>query len=298
MTGKCKLDRAHLDYPLCSKSFKSVRSAALWLETLASITNICLSTIRVLPPTLTSSKRSGMVLLQSMAKDSKSDEEVEAMEDDTKNKGKRKGGESSESSNKNKRRRWWWKASGIHKKNPELKSLLVLMIKAALRGEQRHRETEGVVFDSFLGPAESMVVLGGRQQSTAYAEQVRGNKGHGMGPPYPYVFTRILSIIVKKAAEKVGERTLLKLKEWEARVEPLPWQEVCEEVLMCKISKTFEKDRRRLTMAIAPNLVEERKALARALEELGWERKYGRAPPSHTERELQDFLTNLVGDKA
>jgi len=44
--------------------------------------------------------------------------------------------------------------------------------------------------------------------------------------------------------------------------------------------------------------VEERRAFAKALEELGWDRKFGRAPPSHMERELQEFLMNLVDDSS
>lgn len=88
------------------------------------------------------------------------------------------------------------------------------MLKAALRSEQRHLEAEGVIFDSFLGSADCIVVLGGSEQSTTYADQVRGNKGHGLHPSFPYVFLGILAAMVKQVADKIGERTLLKQPEW------------------------------------------------------------------------------------
>lgn len=232
-------------------------------------------------------------------------EEWESLEEGgEKQKGKRANGEEGGASSTSKKARGGAGSSGSGggkqvasiRKNPELKGLLTLMIKAALRSEQKHREAEGVIFDSFLGPADCGTVLGGTEQSTTYADQVRGNKGHGMGPPYTYVFLGILSAIVMKLSEKIGQATLNKLKDWYGQLEPMPWQEVCDVVLMCRISKTFDKEKRRLTMALAPHLVEEKRALAKAMDELGWERKYGRAPPSHMERELQEFLTSLVKD--
>ena len=53
------------------------------------------------------------------------------------------------------------------RKQGELKGLLSLMLKAQLRSEQRHREVEGVIFDTFVGPAACATVLGGTKQHSA-----------------------------------------------------------------------------------------------------------------------------------
>ena len=47
-------------------------------------------------------------------------------------------------------------------------------------------------------------------------------------------------------------------------------------------------------MALAPYCQEERKAVVMSLDQLGWQRKHGKAPPSHMERELQAFLDELL----
>ena len=81
---------------------------------------------------------------------------------------------------------------------------------------------------------------------------------------------------------------------WLKELEDLPWKEVVEKVKLFKVSKVFDKEKRRLTFCLSPGLEEQRKALVGCLEQLGWERKYGKAPPSHMERELQEFLEALV----
>ena len=77
-------------------------------------------------------------------------------------------------------------------------------------------------------------------------------------------------------------------------MEAAQWEEVAEQVRMFRLSKVYDKEKRRLTMSFAPTLAEQRKAVKGALDQLNWECKQGRAPPSHMERELQAFLEELV----
>ena len=65
-------------------------------------------------------------------------------------------------------------------------------------------------------------------------------------------------------------------------------------VCMLELSKVFDKEKRRLTLCLSPTLPEQRKAVNGCLEQLGWDCKKGRAPPSHMERELQGFLEELL----
>ena len=73
----------------------------------------------------------------------------------------------------------------------------MLTLKAQLRSEQSHREIEGVVFMTFLGPSADPVVTGVTEQSAAYASQTKGKKGNDMGPPYAYIFLWLLGAITK-----------------------------------------------------------------------------------------------------
>ena len=61
-----------------------------------------------------------------------------------------------------------------------------------------------------------------------------------------------------------------------------------ELVQFCRLDRTYAADKRRLTLAV--RISELREALAGALTQLGAERRFGRAPPSFMERELQQWL--------
>ena len=62
-----------------------------------------------------------------------------------------------------------------------------------------------------------------------------------------------------------------------------------------KVSKVYDRDKRRITIALAPQLLEEKTLLCGCLDQMGWQKKVGKAPPSHMERELQAFLEELMG---
>ena len=68
--------------------------------------------------------------------------------------------------------------------------------------------------------------------------------------------------------------------------------QICEEVRFCRRDKTYKADIKRITL----NIVSPKKRLL-VLEAPGQteaERKYGRAPPTAMERELQVFLEDLL----
>eukprot|EP00959_Pyramimonas_sp_CCMP1952_P240519 5026494-Pyramimonas_sp.AAC.1 len=60
-----------------------------------------------------------------------------------------------------------------------------------------------------------------------------------------------------------------------------------ELVLFCKVDRMYEKEKKRLTLAVrGPQF---RTHLMEALKTTGAKRKYGRAPATHMERELQEW---------
>ena len=90
------------------------------------------------------------------------------------------------------------------RKNSEMKALLTLMLKTQLRGEQRLREVEGALFDTYVGPADCQMLNHITQQTQAYNSKAQGNKNHGLGPPHVYAFLGFLEGIEKNHKEKVG----------------------------------------------------------------------------------------------
>ena len=185
------------------------------------------------------------------------------------------------------------KVDGI-KKNDELKQPMTLVLKTQLRGEQRFREVEGVVFDTYVGPADSLFLNQLTQQTQSYSAKVKGNKGHGFGPPHVYAFLGFLEGLVKGHKEEVRGRNLETLTKYKTEYQEATWQEVADQILAFKLTKVYDRDKRRLTMSISPTLPDLRKCIAGCMDQIKWERKYGRAPPSHMERELQAFLEALT----
>ena len=148
---------------------------------------------------------------------------------------------------------------------------------------------------TFIGAASDGFLNEVSCQTQAYQSKVKGNKNHGLGPPHVYAYQGFLGGLDKHHANGLGAKNLTELRELKKRMEEMTWQEAVEEVGIFKVSKVYDKDKRRLTMALAPQLLAERKLLSCCLDQLGWVKKEGKAPPSHMERELQTFLEELMG---
>ena len=180
------------------------------------------------------------------------------------------------------------------RKDSELKALLTLMLKTQLRTEQKLRELEAVSFDTWVGAAETPFLTLLTEQTQNYSCQTKGKKDHKLGPPHVYAFLGCLDGLLKHHKEQVGAKNCQVVEAWGKELEELPWEEVAEKVKLFKLSKVYDKDKRRLTACFSPELGEQRRAFVSCLDQLGWERKHGKAPPSHMERELQAFLEALV----
>ena len=169
------------------------------------------------------------------------------------------------------------------------------MLKTQLRSEQRLRELEGVMLTTFVGAANDLFLNEISCQTQAYQARVKGQKKHGLGHPHVYAFQGFLDGLVKHHQGELGAKNHKEVQELKKKAEDKKWEEVAEEVGIFRISKTFDKDKRRLTLAMAPHLREERLLICSCLNQLSWDKKEGKAPPSHMERELQSFLEELVG---
>ena len=180
----------------------------------------------------------------------------------------------------------------------EQRQLQTLMLKQILRSAQTNRELEGVVFDTYLGQAGDLTAKM-LEQGKNYNDQVAlAGRGHKLDPPHVYVFAGLLEAL-KGLGESVGQATAKQITELHSRMTALPWQEVAETVQFCRLSKTYKADTMRITLSFAPSAdgLALKALVARALQEKEWERRFGRAPRSHLERELQGFLERLLKEK-
>ena len=63
-------------------------------------------------------------------------------------------------------------------------------------------------------------------------------------------------------------------------------------VLFCKVDRMYEKDKKRLTLAVRDPQF--RIYLTTSMQTTNAKRKYGRAPATHMERELQEWVEHLL----
>ena len=61
---------------------------------------------------------------------------------------------------------------------------------------------------------------------------------------------------------------------------------------MCRVDKTYDKDQKRITFVLRDE--QWRLTVIGACVQVGMSRKHGKAPASFLERELQEYLSNVV----
>ena len=170
----------------------------------------------------------------------------------------------------------------------EQKSLNKIMPKAILKTHQTMRDLSSAVWIKASSPeADNM-----QKQTQTYAEKVRQEaKGHTRGPPFVCAYLGLVKSLQQRG-NAVGARTAQGIAACWARLEPLSPMQICDEVRFCRLHKTYKADIKRVTLNIVSP--EKRLLVLEALSQTESERKYGRAPPTALERELQAFLEDLL----
>ncbi|CAK0905960.1 unnamed protein product [Prorocentrum cordatum] len=151
---------------------------------------------------------------------------------------------------------------------------------------QSRRNIEGVLFDVLIVPAELPEALKMQEQGSAYNAQVQAKgKGRGLGAPHLFVFGGLLEALLLRQ-QSIGKVNFEKLTEFKARLQSLDYEEKMDITRFTKVDRCYDQGKRRITLC----LQEGRKEVIGALQQLGAELKSGRAPASHMERELQEWL--------
>ena len=178
----------------------------------------------------------------------------------------------------------------------ENKVLMTLIMKQILNSAQCNRDVQGVLFETWLMPIGTRIVELAKKQNLKYSEKVKV-RGHGLGPPHLYTFGGVLAGIqeLKKGSEM--EEKINKVVELYIKMSVVEKGEIAK---FCRISKIYDTTKYRVTMCFGPaeDAVRARAIIMTAMhsleEEMGFEFKQGRPPPSYMEREIGSWLQALL----
>ena len=172
--------------------------------------------------------------------------------------------------------------------------LVNMLMKLSLKGAQSLRDLGGAVFDTFTGSTTLAEAASMSQQTTVYAKKTKeAGRGHKFGPPNIWAAGGLIHSLMKRGAA-VGAAYADQIKAiWEAW-EKMDIPEKCEVIQFCRLDKMYRADSKRITLAIRN--AEWRVTINKAMENVGWTRKYGRAPASFMERDVQQWLEVFLGE--
>ena len=176
------------------------------------------------------------------------------------------------------------------------RQLMLLMLKQVLKLSQSNRDICAVVFDTFIVKSSLGLVESIQKQTKSYAQQVKKiGKKHQLGSPHVWAYGGLVSGLLEKHTGEIGAKNKGVLEGHKEGLEMLQPDEKHEVVQACRLDKTFQQDLRRITICI--RTVEVRNAVINSIEQLGGERKSGRAPRGNMEREIQQWVDGMVGEK-
>ncbi|CAK0827916.1 unnamed protein product [Prorocentrum cordatum] len=167
------------------------------------------------------------------------------------------------------------------------KTLQVLMLKFLLQLGQSKRNVEGVAFDCLILDGASQEATRMSAQGARYNEAVTASgKGRNHGPPRLWVFGGLLAALRRRKGA-VGAASAKKLMELKQVIETWDMTKRGDMIKFCKMDQRYDVNKRKLMLHLHPEI---RQCIIDAMVQTGTEWKQGRAPVSHMERELQDWL--------
>ena len=162
------------------------------------------------------------------------------------------------------------------------------MLKQMLRSAQVDRELLSIVTETTVIQADSAEAKECKLQMVAYSRKLI-NKEKVEGPPYLLCFAGLLKALASRGME-IGKKNQADITDYKQAFDGATLQGKVDMCKTCRLETMFKQDLRRLVFAVSP---EASRMIGCALEQLGGERKLGKAPPSYLERELQDYLEAL-----
>ena len=167
--------------------------------------------------------------------------------------------------------------------------LMGLIMKMVMQLTQKNRDAEAVLFETFLAPSNDELILAMAVQGRRFARAVE-EPGHGLGSPHLYVFGALLKAIADLALDPLDKS---RYEEYSR----MPLEERNQVIRLCKQAKTYDGEVRKLAMAFGTGdvaLPYKSRLVKLLIDRENWSYKMGRAPPGYMEREMSNFLANMV----
>ena len=170
---------------------------------------------------------------------------------------------------------------------------LTVLIKQMMQTTQITSQLFSVLMEVFVISADSAEATSAKEQTVAYSNRVAEEPDKQLGPPHLWAFGGSLKAISERPEQEVGEAKSRKPKQWNDEYTEMDLAARYEVCRHCRVDKMYAATKKRLTIFVQHQAAE---ALQKALLQLGAEKKMGPQPAGYMERELQDFLKNLVKD--
>ena len=90
----------------------------------------------------------------------------------------------------------------------------------------------------------------------------------------------------------IGLKNLEEVQKLKKRLEDMKWEEVLEEVAIFRVSEFYDREKKRITMMLAPHMRDASVLVGNCLEQVGWKEKGGRRPRPTWKESFKHFWKN------
>ena len=169
------------------------------------------------------------------------------------------------------------------------KRILKSIVKALLRTMQDTRDVTSCCIDVLIGPSEDSTFKEMASQTSEYSKLDKAAK-EATGSPHLLAFVGLLTAIIAKGPS-VGQANYEAVVTYNEQVKHFSPLQLNEHVRLCKQARCYKSETRKLYLELGR--CPARDQILAAIIQMGFVKKGGRAPPSHLERDLIDWLQQL-----
>ena len=168
--------------------------------------------------------------------------------------------------------------------------LLVALAKLSLRTADEVKELQAATFRTILVPADCDFVTAAKNATTAFADRTRGKGGkHDLGEPHVHLWSAVIGVALASVPQE-AKASLQNHVDEANRGGP---SSLLNKVMYARMKKTFDKKFMRFYFSVHPSMEGILDIVMTALTKVGGQEKYGTAPKSSLERDIQAKLDAL-----
>ncbi len=173
--------------------------------------------------------------------------------------------------------------------NVKTAKILKAIVKALLRTMQDTRDVTSCCIDVLIGPSEATIFQDMASQTSEYSKLDKAAK-EASGSPHLLAFCGLLTAIIAKGPS-VGQANYEAVVTYNEQVKHFTPLQLNEHVRLCKQARCYKSETKKLYLELGR--CPAREQILVAIIQMGFVKKGGRAPPSHLERDLIEWLQQL-----